>query len=107
MIAQPSSHVRSAICALVIAILILGRLEGQSPSKSQSSAASATVLGYVRDAHGVPVPGAAVWLQSEKGESKLAARTDADGRYTFAAVPPGVYTPVSYTHLTLPTTERV
>jgi tetratricopeptide (TPR) repeat protein len=61
-------------------------------AQPQATVASAIVRGLVRDAHGLPVPGATVSLRSEDGTGTLTAGTDHDGSYGFSAVPPGTYT---------------
>jgi tetratricopeptide (TPR) repeat protein len=86
MIAHPSRQARAAVWALAMALLIPGLLKGQSASPP----ASATVRGYVRDAHGIAVPGATVALEREDAAT-IRASADANGSYVFSAVAPGSY----------------
>jgi len=88
MIAHPSRQPRAAANALLIVFLIPGLLQGQSPSPP----ASAIVRGYVRDAHGIAVPGATVSLSLERADGAT-IRTSAgtNGSYVFSAVAQGSY----------------
>jgi tetratricopeptide (TPR) repeat protein len=49
------------------------------------------VYGSVRDAQGMPVPGASVHLETKQG-SLPPVVSDADGKYRYAAIEPGLYT---------------
>jgi tetratricopeptide (TPR) repeat protein len=88
MIAHSSIHGRAATWALLISLFASGLVKGQA----QAPVAPATVHGVVRDAHGLPVPGATVFLRSEDGTQALVVRTASDGTYGFSAVLPGSYT---------------
>lgn len=59
-------------------------------STAFAQSASRSVSGTVRDPLGAPVSGATVTLQRD-GERVTDARTDAEGRFTFAAVQEGRY----------------
>jgi len=50
-----------------------------------------SVRGTVEDSAGATVPGALVQLDDRMSHSKLEVKTDSNGRYSFAAVPPGSY----------------
>src|SRR4051812_26046625 len=50
-----------------------------------------SIKGYVKDATGAVVPGAAVVLTSEETNIKQPAVTDASGFYQFLQLPPGNY----------------
>jgi tetratricopeptide (TPR) repeat protein len=86
MIAHPSRQARAAVWALSIALVIPGLIKGQSASRP----ASGTLRGYVRDAHGIAVPGATVALEREDG-AKIRISADANGSYVFSAVAQGSY----------------
>jgi tetratricopeptide (TPR) repeat protein len=88
MIAHSSIHSRAAIWAFLISLFVSGLAKGQA----QAPVASSTVHGMVRDARGLPVPGATVFLRSEDGTQALTVRTTTDGSYVFSAVPLGSYT---------------
>jgi len=59
-------------------------------AQAQDTGGSATLQGFVRDARGRPVAGAAVHLQLKSGEKVL--RTDMEGRFRFSALREGTYT---------------
>jgi len=59
-------------------------------AQAQDTGGSAALQGFVRDARGHPVAGAAVHLQGKSGEKVL--RTDLQGRYHFSALREGTYT---------------
>ena len=59
--------------------------------QAQSSAASATLQGAVRDAKARPVAGATVYLQVKDGGQTLSAPADAAGNYRFSGLREGVY----------------
>jgi tetratricopeptide (TPR) repeat protein len=85
--ASQSEISRIAAGALVvIALLVALKLHGQS---QQQAADSATLQGTVRDSQGHPLAAATVFAG---GTSARSAHTDPDGRYRFAALPPGSYT---------------
>ena len=62
---------------------------GNDPA--QSSSASATLQGAVRDAKARPVAGATVYLQVKDGGQTLSAPSDAAGNYRFSGLREGVY----------------
>jgi len=64
--------------------------------------------GTVVDPTGSAVPGARVELYLAGGQSPvLSTVTTTEGRFSLIGIRTGTYDTVSYTHLTLPTTERV
>jgi outer membrane cobalamin receptor len=77
-----SRHVR-----LVVAV-ILGILFAVVGHPVLAAAQGADVTGTVRDQVGTRLPGVVVEVTASGGPSRQAV-TDADGRYAFAAVPPG------------------
>ena len=81
-------------CVLVVSVLLGPFLvHGQSVQEPfDDHAASAILQGWVRDAHGHPVPAATVHLQGKAGAETLTARTDSDGAYRFSGLREGVYT---------------
>ena len=56
-----------------------------------SKALRQTVTGTATDALGRPLKGANVELQNSAGKIVAKAKSDAEGRFTFAGVAPGVY----------------
>ena len=56
-----------------------------------SKVARQTVTGTVTDALGRPLAGAIVELQNSAGKTVAKVKSDAEGRFTFAGVAPGVY----------------
>ena len=73
---------------LVLALLVAMLLS--TPAVAQTI--TGTVSGIVTDSNGAAVPGATVTLVSEqKNESRVGSTNDS-GRFTFAALQPGVYT---------------
>ena len=62
------------------------------------------ILGRVFDADsGEALKNVTVVLEDQNRETK----TDLEGRYRLSDIAPGDYSPVSYTHLTLPTSPHV
>ena len=53
---------------------------------------TASVLGFVRDSSGAPIPGSIVTLQNTQTGQKITARSDAQGEYNFPDVKVGEYT---------------
>jgi tetratricopeptide (TPR) repeat protein len=80
----PASRVASGVLA-VIAMLIPAMIQ------AQSSSASATLQGAVRDSKARPVAGATVYLQVRDGAETVSAHSDAAGNYRFAGLHEGVY----------------
>ncbi len=72
------------ICVLAL-IALLASASGQSPD----AAATAALLGSVRDSRGKPVQAATVYLRS--GDNTLTVRTDEQGGYRFSSLAEGVY----------------
>lgn len=60
----------------------------QAPAAAGSSQTAGTVSGTIKDATGAPVAGASVTLS---GPQTLSATSDAQGNFTIANVPPGIY----------------
>ena len=67
----------------------------------------ATLQGDVFDEQGAILPGASVTIENVETGVLRALVTDSRGHYRAAALPPGRYRTVSYTHLTLPTIYSV
>ena len=80
----PASRVASGVLA-VIAMLIPAMIQ------AQSSSASATLQGAVRDSKARPVAGATVDLQVKDGAETVSTHSDAAGNYRFAGLREGVY----------------
>jgi len=80
----PASRVASGVLA-VIAMLIPAMIQ------AQSSSASATLQGAVRDSKARPVAGATVYLQVKDGAETVSTHSDAAGNYRFAGLREGVY----------------
>ena len=80
----PASRVASGVLA-VIAVLIPAMIQ------AQSSSASATLQGAVRDSKARPVAGATVYLQVKDGAETVSTHSDAAGNYRFAGLREGVY----------------
>jgi tetratricopeptide (TPR) repeat protein len=80
----PASRVASGVLA-VIAMLMPAMIQ------AQSSSASATLQGAVRDSKARPVAGATVYLQERDGAETVSAHSDAAGNYRFAGLHEGVY----------------
>jgi len=57
----------------------------------RASAQSASIKGVIRDSQGSPIAQALLELQKRDSREKFQARSDVQGRYTFAKVPDGVY----------------
>ena len=59
---------------------------------ANAQAPTGAVTGVLRDGSGGVLPGAAVTLTNESTGADQTSITSADGRYEFAALPPGMYT---------------
>ena len=79
-----ASRIASGVLA-VIAMLMPAMIQ------AQSSSASATLRGAVRDSKARPVTGATVYLQQKDGAETLSAPSDAAGNYRFSGLREGVY----------------
>ena len=80
----PASRIAGGVLA-VIAMLMPAMIQ------AQSSAASATLQGAVRDSKARPVAGATVYLQVKDGAETVSAPSDAAGNYRFSGLREGVY----------------
>ena len=80
----PASRIAGGVLA-VIAMLMPAMIQ------AQSSAASATLQGALRDSKARPVAGATVYLQVKDGAQTLSAPSDAAGNYRFSGLREGVY----------------
>jgi tetratricopeptide (TPR) repeat protein len=80
----PASRVAGGVLA-VIAMLMPAMIQ------AQSSSASATLQGAVRDSKARPVAGATVYLQVKDGAETVSTHSDAAGNYRFAGLHEGVY----------------
>lgn len=70
-------------------VILLATLSLLSPCQESSDSASLT--GKVRDSQGRPVAGAVVKLEAKDASRTTTAHTDAEGSYSFPAVPAGIY----------------
>src|SRR5262247_4227432 len=77
-------HLATLAFAVVIIVLL-------APS-AFSQAVSGTISGTVTDPNGAVVAGAAVTLENDQTKDKRDQVTNDAGRFSFAAVHPGVYT---------------
>ena len=80
----PASRIAGGVLAL-IAMLMPAMIQ------AQSSSASATLQGAVRDSKARPVAGATVYLQVKDGAETVSAHSDAAGNYRFSGLREGVY----------------
>src|SRR5678816_452476 len=80
----PASRIACGVLA-VIAMLMPAIIP------AQSSSASATLQGTVRDPKARPVAGATVYLQVKDGAETVSAQSDAAGNYYFSGLREGVY----------------
>ena len=80
----PASRIAGGVLAL-IAMLMPAMIQ------AQSSAASATLQGAVRDSKARPVAGATVYLQLKDGAESVSAHSDAAGNYRFSGLREGIY----------------
>src|SRR5215831_13200823 len=83
---------RSAIATVGVlaAMLFVFAFLGQPPALAQTT--SATLTGTVFDASGAVVPDAMVTLKNEASGDTRTTKTNGEGYFTFAAVPPATYT---------------
>ena len=72
-------------------ILVLAFLLILSPLAFSQSRETGAIVGTILDEEGTPLPGVTVTLSSPDIMGEKTAITDADGRYRFPALPPGVY----------------
>lgn len=72
----------------LVAVTALSVLTAVAPAWAQTGA---TIDGVVKDEQGGILPGAAITLRNEETGFGRDAVTELDGRYRFAAVPPGRY----------------
>ncbi len=80
-----------ATLLIQIFLIFVSSAEGSQTSKVTRQ----TVTGTVTDALGRPLAGANVELQNSAGKTVAKAKSDAEGRFTFADVAPGVYAVVA------------
>ena len=80
----PASRIAGGVLA-VIAMLMPAMIQ------AQSSSASATLQGAVRDSKARPVAGATVYLQVKDGSRDPSAPSDAAGNYRFSGLREGIY----------------
>jgi virginiamycin B lyase len=76
----------SLAAALAAAFLLASLVFPQS-----RSAGTTSISGQVLSADGKPVPGALVILQTSYGRGPRSTRTNAEGRFTFSRLRPGLY----------------
>jgi len=79
-----------AAVGVLAAVLCALAFLGQSVALAQTT--SATLTGTVFDASGAVVPGAAVTLKNEASGDVRSTKSNGEGYFTFAAVPPATYT---------------
>ena len=79
------------ILVLGLAILLIQLFVSSADGAQTSKVPRQTVTGTVTDALGRPLAGANVELQNSAGKTVAKAKSDAEGRFTFAGVAPGVY----------------
>jgi hypothetical protein len=72
-------------------IVAVAAVSAVPPAYGQSSPTTADLVGVVRDASGGVLPGATVTATQLSTNVARSARTDATGRFTIAALPPGDY----------------
>src|SRR5580704_6900256 len=87
--ALEESAMRSCtILMLGLAILLTRPLVSSADGAQASKPARKTVTGKVTDALGRPLAGAALELQDSSGKIVAKAKSDAEGRFSFASVAP-------------------
>ena len=79
------------ILMLGLAILLTRPLVSSADGALASKPARKTITGTVTDALGRPLAGAGLELQNSAGKIVAKAKSDAEGRFTFANVAPAVY----------------
>src|SRR5215472_4076687 len=79
-----------AALGVLAAMLFVFAFLGQPPALAQTT--SATLTGTVFDASGAVVPDATVMLKNEASGDLRTTKTNGEGYFTFAAVPPATYT---------------
>ncbi len=77
---------RIACCVLALIAMVMPAM-----IQAQSSAASATLQGAVRDSKARPVAGATVYLHAKDGAESVSVHSDAAGNYHFSGLREGVY----------------
>jgi outer membrane receptor protein involved in Fe transport len=83
------------ILVLGLATLLIQLFVTSAEGAPASNAPRQSVTGTVDDALGRPLKGADVELQDSAGRTIAKAKSDAEGRFTFAGVAPGVYAVVA------------
>ena len=83
---------RKIAIVFVAGLLNLCQAAAQARSSSQASAGTLTLEGTVRDPAGNLVPDATVLLENGGQPRPLETTTDAQGRFAFANLSPGLYT---------------
>ena len=84
-----------AIFMFGLAILLTWPQVSAADGAQTSQPARKTITGKVTDALGRPLAGAALELQDSAGKIVAKAKSDAEGRFTFASVAPAVYAVVA------------
>jgi len=80
----------TAVGLLAAVLFVVFAFFGQTPALAQTT--SATLTGTVFDASGAVVPDATVMLKNEASGDLRTTKTNGEGYFTFAAVPPATYT---------------
>lgn len=79
---------------LLAALLVVGLLPNVVLGQAQTTG---RITGQILDDRGAPIAGASVTVTSEDRNFERESTTDAEGRFTFALLPPGAYT-LAVTH---------
>jgi hypothetical protein len=81
---RPTNHISHWVAILALAILIAGLAIAQTTGDAE-------ITGLVKDPSGSAIPGATASLTNQETGVTRTFKSDADGRYRFAAVLPGRY----------------
>ena len=76
---------------VVITLLTAGVTHGQVQERYRNPPEPGALQGTVRDSRGVPIVGATVYLQDDRGTQSSSVRTDSMGGYRFPALHEGKY----------------
>src|SRR5687767_6862047 len=77
---------------VIAALVVITATWGPAASASQlAGVGTGSVVGVVRDAAGLPVPGVGITISGLALMTPRKMMTEADGEYRFASLPPGEY----------------